>query len=119
MITYPMLFRFTASGPTPEEAFAAFAARDSEQPYDLFRPRADLSKVTRVKVADSRDRLRADGCFDGPDGGALSEDDADWLADRLIEDDDPIVRCGAAALLLRTPGDEPTWCFFGWSTRGE
>ncbi|MFF7449814.1 MULTISPECIES: hypothetical protein [unclassified Streptomyces] len=31
----------------------------------------------------------------------------------------PIVRSGAAALLLRTLGDEPTWCFFGWSTRGE
>jgi hypothetical protein len=114
-----MLFRFTASGPTPEKAFAAFAAQDSEQPHDPFRPRADLSKVATVKVANSRDRLRANGYFDDPDGGPLSEDDADWLADRLIEDDDPIVRSGAAALLLRTPGDGPTWCFFGWSTRGE
>ncbi|WP_199839039.1 hypothetical protein [Streptomyces sp. XY66] len=114
-----MLFRFTASGPTPEAAFSAFAAQDRAQPHDPFRPRADLSKVTQVKVADSRDRLRADGCFAGQDGGPLGEDDADWLADRLIEDYDPIVRSGAAALLLHTPGDEPTWCFFGWSTRGE
>ncbi|GAA3952713.1 hypothetical protein GCM10022384_02800 [Streptomyces marokkonensis] len=74
MITAPMLFRFTASGPTPE---AAFAAQDAEQPHDPFRPRADLSKVTEVKVANSRDRLRADGCFDGQDGGPLCEDDAD------------------------------------------
>ncbi|MFD8413960.1 hypothetical protein ACFV2Q_19745 [Streptomyces sp. NPDC059650] len=119
MITDPMLFRFTASGPTPEAAFAAFAAQDGTEPHDPFRPRADLSKVTRVTVADSRDRLRADGGFDGPDAGPLSEDDADWLADRLIEDYDPIVRSGAAAVLLRAPGGEPTWIFFGWSARGE
>ncbi len=120
MITDPMLFRFTASGPTPEAAFTAFAARNDAEPHDPFRPRADLSKVTLVKVADSRNRLRADGGFDGPDAGPLDEDDADWLADRLIEDCDPIVRSGAAALLLRTTsGGEPTWIFFGWSTPGE
>ncbi|MDX2547725.1 hypothetical protein ACOT81_04310 [Streptomyces sp. WI04-05B] len=53
----------------------------AEQPHDPFRPRADLSKVTEVKVAHGRDRLRADGCFDGQDGGPLCEDDADRLAD--------------------------------------
>ncbi|MET7529799.1 hypothetical protein [Streptomyces goshikiensis] len=52
-----------------------------------------------MTVAADRDRLRADGCFDGVDGGPLCEDDADWLADRLIEEYDPIVRSGAAALL--------------------
>ncbi|MFD6185449.1 hypothetical protein [Streptomyces goshikiensis] len=99
MIASPMLYRFTASGPTPEASFAAFAAKDGEKPHDPFWPRADLSRVTEVTVAAGLDRLRVDGCFDGVDGGPLCEDDADWLADRLIEEYDPIVRSGAAALL--------------------
>ncbi|MER6195978.1 hypothetical protein ABT234_01175 [Streptomyces sp. NPDC001586] len=119
MIATPMLFRFTASGPTPEAAFAAFAAQDGAKPHDPFWPRADLSRLTEVTIATNRDRLRADGCFDSVDGGPLCEDDADWLADRLIEEYDPIVRSGATALLLSTPGDESTWCFFGWSVPGE
>ncbi|MFD9270587.1 hypothetical protein ACFWB1_20400 [Streptomyces goshikiensis] len=99
MIATPMLFRFTASGPTPEAAFAAFATKDGEELHDPFWPRADLSRVTEVTVAADRDRLRADGCFDGAAGGPLCEDDADWFADRLIEEYDPIVRSGAAARL--------------------
>lgn len=34
-------------------------------PRHQSHPHADLSKVTEVKVSDGRDRLRADGCFDG------------------------------------------------------
>ncbi|MFG2711956.1 hypothetical protein ACGFX2_15535 [Streptomyces goshikiensis] len=60
----------------------------------LFAARALTGPVDAARA-----RLCADGCFDGVDGGPLCEDDADWLADRLIEEYDPIVRSGAAALL--------------------
>ncbi|WP_435057805.1 hypothetical protein [Streptomyces sp. bgisy060] len=66
-------------------------------------------KASEVKVAV--------GCFDGPDAGSLDKDDDAWVADCLIEEYGPIVRSGAAALLPRTPGGEPTWVF-GWSTSG-
>ncbi|TGB03235.1 hypothetical protein [Streptomyces sp. MZ04] len=129
MHLYPMLFRFTASGPTPQEAFAAYTAKDIAQPTDPFSPRADLTKVAAVTVVGDRAPLHADeaGCSNasynaavGADGAPLSEDDAEWLADRLIEDDAPCVRSGAAgALLLTHPTAEPSWLFFGWSVRAD
>lgn len=70
MIATPMLFRFTASGPTPEAAFAAFAAQDGEKPHDPFWPRADLARVTQVTVA--ADRYRC----------APTAASAAWTADR-------------------------------------
>jgi hypothetical protein len=120
-----MLFRFTASGPTPESALAAAIAGDTSRPHDPFVRRADLTRVKRVVVIPDRAPLHAVAAghfgdsyaaFDGTDGGALSEDDADWLADRLIEDDDLRISSGAAgALLLDGPEADPTWLFFGWS----
>ncbi|WP_394426353.1 hypothetical protein [Streptomyces sp. SGAir0957] len=126
MHPYPMLFRFTASGPTPQRAFAAYAAKDSEQPTDPFAPRADLTKVTTVAVVGDRAPLRAidvgyfNASYDpaaGTDGAPLSEDDAEWLADRLIEDDAPCVRPGTSGALLLADAPEPSWLFFGWSVR--
>jgi len=129
MHQFPMLFRFIASGATPENAFALYAAADRELPVDLFSPRADLTKVDRVTVVRERATLHAvaAGYFNAShvpsspcDGEPLNEDDAEWLADRLIEDDAPCVRLGGAgALLLDAAGPEPSWLFFGWSTRVE
>ncbi|MEU0022089.1 MULTISPECIES: hypothetical protein [Streptomyces] len=122
----PMVFRFTASGPSAESAFAKHAAKDRELPVDPFSRRADLTKVGRVTVVHDRSALGPvlAGYFNAisvpssvPYGAPLCEDDADWLADRLIEDDAPCVRSGGAgALLLDTAGPEPSWLFFGWST---
>ncbi|MGV2915559.1 hypothetical protein [Streptomyces alfalfae] len=121
----PMVFRFTASGPSAESAFANHAAEDRKLPVDPFSRRADLTKVDRVTVVRSRSALGPvmAGYFNAslpspvPYGAPLDEDDADWLADRLIEDDALCVRSGGAgALLLETEGPEPSWLFFGWST---
>ncbi|MFI6689502.1 hypothetical protein [Streptomyces sp. NPDC050485] len=122
----PMVFRFTASGSSAASAFASHAAEDRNLPADPFRRRADLTKVGRVTVVCDRSALDAvtTGYFNASnvpsppsDGAPLDEDDADWLADRLIEDDAPCVRSGGAgALLLETAGPELTWLFFGWST---
>ncbi|NBM14455.1 hypothetical protein [Streptomyces sp. GC420] len=121
----PMVFRFTASGTSAESAFANHAAKDRELPVDPFARRADLTKVGRVTVVRDRSALGPviAGYFNDsvpspvPYGAPLDEDDADWLADRLIEDDAPCVRSGGAgALLLETTGPEPSWLFFGWST---
>ncbi|MEU6350120.1 hypothetical protein ABZ896_12415 [Streptomyces sp. NPDC047072] len=121
----PMLFRFIARGATPEAALALAAAEDNSRPSDPFVRRADLTKVDTVVVVPDRAPLRAVAAgyfgdsyaaFDGADGGPLTEDDAEWLADRLIEDDDPRVATGSAgALLLDQPGDAPAWLFFGWT----
>lgn len=123
----PMLFRFIASGATPEAALALATAEDSSRSADPFVRRADLTKVGTVVVVPDRAPLRAVAAghfgdaycaFDGADGGPLSEDDAEWLADRLIEDDDPRVATGSAgALLLDRPGDAPAWLFFGWTVQ--
>lgn len=122
----PMVFRFTASGPNAESAFASYAAEDRKLPVDPFSRRADLTKVGPVTVVRNRSALGPvmAGYFNAsslpspvPYGAPLNEDDADWLADRLIEDDAPCVRSGGAgALLLDTEGPEPSWLFFGWST---
>ncbi|MER5549912.1 hypothetical protein ABT072_47875 [Streptomyces sp. NPDC002589] len=122
----PMVFRFTASGPSAETAFASHAAEDRKRPVDPFSRRADLTKVGCVTVVRDRSALDAAtaGYFNASyvpspasDGAPLDEDDADWLADRLIEDDAPCVRSGGAgALLLEAAGPEPSWLFFGWST---
>ncbi|MGY4963542.1 hypothetical protein [Streptomyces sp. 900105245] len=120
----PMVFRFTASGPNAETAFTRHAAEDRALPVDPFARRADLSRVTRITVVRDRSALGpvVAGYFNDsapspvPYGAALDEDDAEWLADRLIEDDAPCVRSGGAgALLLNTVGPEPSWLFFGWS----
>ncbi|MEU7073003.1 hypothetical protein AB0B30_28115 [Streptomyces narbonensis] len=121
----PMVFRFTASGPDAETAFKRHATEDGDLPVDPFARRADLSRVSRVTVVRDRSALGpvVAGYFSDsapspvPYGAALDEDDAEWLADRLIEDDAPCVRSGdAGALLLNTAGPEPSWLFFGWST---
>ncbi|MFJ4151893.1 hypothetical protein ACIP10_30570 [Streptomyces galbus] len=121
----PMVFRFTASGPSPESAFARHAAEDRKLPVDPFTRRADLTKVSGVMVVRDRSMLGpvVTGYFIGPSpaavpyGAPLDEEDAEWLADRLVEDDAPCVRSGSAgALLLKTTGPEPSWLFFGWST---
>lgn len=127
MHPYPMVFRFTASGTTPERAFAAFADADGNQPQDPFSPRPDLTKVKGVVVVRDRTPLRAveAGYFNdshipstSADGSPLSEDDAEWLADLLIEEHDRCVRSGTAgALLLDRPGPQRSWLFFGWSVR--
>ncbi|WP_406003899.1 hypothetical protein [Streptomyces sp. NBC_00829] len=130
MHQFPMLFRFIASGATPESAFATYAAKDRELPVDPFSPRADLTTVNRVTAVRERAALHAvaAGYFNASillpsspsDGEPLNEDDAEWLADRLIEDDAPCVRSGGAgALLLDAAGPEPSWLFIGWSTRAE
>ncbi|GLX22434.1 hypothetical protein [Streptomyces lavendulae] len=120
----PMVFRFTASGPTAETAFTRHAAEDRVLPVDPFARRADLSRVTRITVVRDRSALGpvVAGYFNDsapspvPYGAALDEDDAEWLADRLIEDDAPCVRSGGAgALLLKAAGPEPSWLLFGWS----
>jgi len=124
----PMLYRFSASGSTPQNAFAAFAAEESSRPHDPMFRRADLSRVAGVVVIEDRAPLRAlaaaafgdaYAAFDSKDGALLSEDEAEWLADRLIEDDDPRISSGrtgpAGALLMDTPGSAPTWLFFGWT----
>lgn len=121
----PMVFRFTASGPSADTAFTRHAAEDGDRPADPFARRADLTKVGRVTVVRDRSALgpviagyfNASAPSSVPYGAALDEDDADWLADRLIEEDAPCVRSGGAgALLLEPTGAEPTWLFFGWST---
>ncbi|WP_424892174.1 hypothetical protein [Streptomyces sp. XH2] len=125
---YPMLYRFIASGPTPESAFAAFAAEDAARPRDPFHRRADLTKVKGVVVVADRAPLRAIEAgyfgdsytaFEGADGGPLKEEDADWLADRLIEDDDRRISGTAGALLLDDPMAKPTWLFFGWAVQAD
>ncbi|MEU8545130.1 hypothetical protein AB0C52_34890 [Streptomyces sp. NPDC048717] len=122
----PMVFRFTASGPSADTAFKLHAATDRDLPIDPFARRADLTKIGQVTVVRDRSALGPviGGYFNMsvpssvPYGAALGEDDADWLADRLIEDDAPCVRSGGAgALLLEATGPEPTWLFFGWSTQ--
>ncbi|WP_435057807.1 hypothetical protein [Streptomyces sp. bgisy060] len=121
----PMVFRFTASGPSADAAFTLHATKDGNRPVDPFARRADLTKVGRVTVVRDRSALGPviAGYFNAsvpspvPYGAALDEDDADWLADRLMEDNAACVRSGGAgALLLETTGPEPTWLFFGWST---
>ncbi|MFE9121328.1 hypothetical protein [Streptomyces sp. NPDC007172] len=121
----PMLFRFTASGLDAESAFTSHVAEDRELRGGPFARRADLTKVGRITVVRDRSALGpvVVGYFTDsapwpvPYGAPLDEDDAEWLADRLIEDDAPCVRAGGAgALLLETPGPERSWLFFGWST---
>jgi len=123
---HPMLYRFTASGVTPADAFAGYVAEDGLRPQDPVHRRADLSKARGVAVIQDRAPLRTIAmgyfndsycAFSGADGAPLSEDDAEWLADRLIEDDDPRLRAGlAGALLLDAAVDStPTWLFFGWA----
>ncbi|MCX4791895.1 hypothetical protein OG369_39240 [Streptomyces sp. NBC_01221] len=129
MYLFPMLFRFTASGSTPESAFDTFGAEHASQPLDPFSARADLKKMKGVVVVRDRAPLHAVavGHFNDSyrastpaDGGPLNEDDAEWLADRLIEENHESVASGTAgALLLDMPGDEPTWLFFGWTVQGE
>ncbi|MFF4534273.1 hypothetical protein ACFY1P_34000 [Streptomyces sp. NPDC001407] len=126
---HPMLYRFVASGPTPERAFAAYATEDASRPHDPMYRRADLTKVKRVVVVPDRAPLRAVeagyfgdsyAAFDGADGGPLDRDDADWLADRLIEDHDQRIASGAAAALrLNAPTAEPSWLFFGWTVQAD
>ncbi|KOV41919.1 hypothetical protein [Streptomyces sp. H036] len=122
----PMVFRFTASGPTADTAFRRHAAADRDLPIDPFARRADLTKVSRVTVVRDRSALGPviAGYFNTsvpspvPYGAPLDEDDADWLADRLIEDNAPCVCSGGAgALLLEAAGPEQTWLFFGWSAQ--
>lgn len=121
----PMVFRFTASGPSAQSAFTIHAAQERDLPVDLFARRPDLAKICRVTVVRDRSALGPviAGYFNEsapspvPYGAPLGEDDADWLADRLIEDDAQCVRSGGAgALLLDTTGPESSWLFFGWST---
>ncbi|WDN55890.1 hypothetical protein [Streptomyces clavuligerus] len=121
----PMVFRFTASGSSAERAFARQVTEDRKLPADPFARRADLAQIVRVAVVRDRSALDAAtaGYFnDTPapalvgNGSPLSEDDAEWMADRLMEDGAPCVRPGSAgALLLAAAGPEPTWLFFGWS----
>ncbi|MEU5137721.1 hypothetical protein [Streptomyces californicus] len=121
----PMLFRFAASGPSAESAFERHAAEDRKRTVDPFSRRADLTKVGPVTVVRGRSALGpvVAGYFNTslPSpvqyGAPLSEEDADWLADRLIEDDALCVSSGGAgALLLEAAGPQPSWLFFGWST---
>jgi hypothetical protein len=123
---HPMLYRFTASGVTPADAFAGYAAEDGLRPQDLMHRRADLAKVKGVAVIEDRAPLRSIAvgyfndsycAFSGADGTPLSEDDAEWLADRLIEDDDARIPAGVAGALLldASPDPAPTWLFFGWA----
>ncbi|MEU5958259.1 hypothetical protein [Streptomyces sp. NPDC047525] len=114
-----VLYRFTASGLTPESAFHAHAKADGAGEHDAFASRADLEKVRTVSVVHERDPLRDAGAFDGADGGPLSEANAEWLADRLIEEDDQRASSGAAALLLDFETPAPSWLFFGWGIRAE
>ncbi|MFJ5850833.1 hypothetical protein [Streptomyces sp. NPDC092903] len=125
MHLFPMLIRFTASGATAEGAFDTFAAEHASQPLDPYSPRADLKAMKGVVVMRDRTPLHADagdhlnnssGASTPADSGPLSEDDAEWLADRLIEENHACVASGTAgALLLDTPGPERSWLFFGWS----
>ncbi|RLU82605.1 hypothetical protein CTZ27_30090 [Streptomyces griseocarneus] len=88
---------------------------------------ADLTKVKGVVVVPDRAPLRAVEAgyfgdsytaFDGADGAPLDADDAEWLADRLIEDGDHRIASGAAgALLLDTPTAQSSWLFFGWTVQ--
>ncbi|MGW7197341.1 hypothetical protein [Streptomyces chryseus] len=130
MYLSPMPLRFTASGPWPECAFAAYAAKDSTQPLNPFRPRAELTRVMGVVVVRDRAPLHAvaagylndsHNTSTAADGDPLSEeDDAEWLADRLIEENDACVRSGTAgALLMDIPGPERSWLFFGWSVQAQ
>jgi hypothetical protein len=50
----PMVFRFTASGPSAESAFTNHAAKDRTLPVDPFARRADLTKVGRVTAGVAR-----------------------------------------------------------------
>lgn len=129
MHLFPMLFRFTASGTTAESAFDTFATEHASQPTDPFSPRADLKKMKGVVVVRDRAPLYAlaAGYFNdsyhpstAADDDPLSEDDAEWLADRLIEENHQSVSSGTAGALLRDiPGDEPSWLFFGWTVQAE
>ncbi|MFI5987553.1 hypothetical protein ACIBEA_42665 [Streptomyces sp. NPDC051555] len=124
----PVLYRFTASGATPEGAVARYTAQEHARPRSPFVRHPDLTRVKRVTVVVERAALRAAAAelgdfyaaFDGPDGGPLCEDDAEWLADRLTEEDDPCIRSGGTgALLLDTRGAERSWLFFGWTVQSD
>ncbi|MFE3559480.1 hypothetical protein ACFXKW_32190 [Streptomyces sp. NPDC059193] len=124
----PVLYRFTASGPTPEDTFARYTAQEQSRHRSSFERHPDLTRVKRITVVVERSALRAAAAelgdvyaaFTGLDGGPLCEDDAEWLADRLTEEDDPCIRTGAAAaLLLETAGAERSWLFFGWTVESD
>jgi hypothetical protein len=122
---HPRIFRVTSSGKTADAAFNAAVREAAQQPGQM-GPQSSIGQKPGFLVINDRTALRdfarenphdAYAAFNGEDGEPLCEDDAEWLADRLIEEGDSrIARTDdpAGALLLKGPG--PTaWLFFGWA----